>query len=68
VCCSGAPREVTLHPEYHRLFGDRAVDAYAVYQHHHDHHHTADGHVIAGQHHDGCNHDHAHQQRVAQDG
>ena len=60
ICCSGAPREVTVHPEYRRMFGERAVDAYAVYEHAHDHHHTADGQVIDGHHHEGCNHDHAH--------
>ncbi|MEO0392429.1 MAG: metal ABC transporter ATP-binding protein [Pseudomonadota bacterium] len=33
VCCSGAPQEVTKHPEYQRLFGQQAIDAYAIYQH-----------------------------------
>lgn len=46
ICCSGQPREVKTHPEYHRLFGDRVREAYAVYHHAHDHHHDADGRVI----------------------
>jgi len=60
VCCSGAPREVSVHPEYRRMFGARAVDAYAVYEHAHDHHHDADGRVIAGEHHEHCDHHHDH--------
>jgi zinc transport system ATP-binding protein len=29
-----------------RLFGPRAADAVAVYQHHHDHTHLPDGRVV----------------------
>ncbi|MEM6903461.1 MAG: metal ABC transporter ATP-binding protein [Pseudomonadota bacterium] len=39
ICCSGPPLEVKANPEYHRLFGDRVREAYAVYQHAHDHQH-----------------------------
>lgn len=53
VCCSGAPKEVTGHPEYRRLFGPDA-GAFAVYEHHHDHDHDLDGRVVDGQ------HDHRH--------
>ncbi|MBV6633768.1 MAG: zinc ABC transporter ATP-binding protein ZnuC [Alphaproteobacteria bacterium] len=65
ICCSGQPREVNVHPEYHRLFGDRVREAYAVYQHAHDHHHDADGRPIAGQHHDGCDHGHEPSKQAA---
>jgi zinc transport system ATP-binding protein len=37
ICCTGAPREVAEHAEYRRLFGARAVEAYALYHHTHDH-------------------------------
>lgn len=46
VCCSGTPRSVASNPEYLRLFGPRAADAVAVYQHHHDHTHLPDGRVV----------------------
>ncbi len=35
VCCTGAPQLVRNHPEFARLFGDHAVQALALYQHHH---------------------------------
>ncbi len=47
VCCSGAPHAVAEDPAYVRLFGPRAAEALAVYRHHHDHVHGADGRVIA---------------------
>lgn len=50
VCCHGTPQSVALSDEYKALFGGRAAAALAVYQHHHDHTHMADGRVI---HHDG---------------
>ena len=47
VCCTGAPSDVSRHAEYRRLFGARAQEAVALYQHHHDHHHDLDGVVVA---------------------
>lgn len=47
VCCSGTPKDVTQHSEYRRLFGPRAVAAYAVYRHAHDHEHDLAGDVVA---------------------
>lgn len=47
VCCSGTPQLVASSPEYRALFGARAADALAVYQHHHDHTHLPDGRVVA---------------------
>lgn len=46
VCCSGSPKSVAADPEYRRLFGPRAVEALAVYRHHHDHAHGPDGEII----------------------
>ncbi len=45
VCCRGTPESVARSPEYLSLFGARAADALAVYQHHHDHTHLPDGRV-----------------------
>lgn len=45
VCCSGTPRSVAVHPEYHALFGERAAATLAVYEHDHDHTHLPDGRV-----------------------
>ncbi len=46
VCCAGTPEAVSQHPEYARLFGQRAASALAVYTHHHDHGHGFSGEVI----------------------
>jgi zinc transport system ATP-binding protein len=46
VCCHGTPQAVTESPEYRRLFGVRASGTLAVYRHHHDHIHRADGSVV----------------------
>ena len=50
VCCTGTPKDVTQHSEYRRLFGPRAVAAYAVYQHAHDHEHDLAGQVVRQEH------------------
>lgn len=57
VCCHGTPELVAQSPEYRNLFGDRAAAALAIYQHHHDHSHLADGRV---QHPDGSITEHCH--------
>lgn len=57
VCCSGTPTAVAEHAEYKALFGARAASTLAVYQHHHDHTHLADGRV---RHADGTITDHCH--------
>lgn len=65
VCCTGAPEHVAQSPEYLALFGTRASQTLAIYQHNHDHAHLPDGRV---QHADGCvtvghephEHDHDH--------
>ena len=61
VCCRGTPSAVQKSPEYLKLFGTRAAETLAIYQHHHDHEHHDDGCVTAEGHvHDHAHHDHAH--------
>ncbi len=43
VCCSGQPTAVAKTAEYARLFGDEAAEAFAIYEHHHDHTHDLAG-------------------------
>ncbi len=45
VCCRGTPQSVSRSPEYLALFGARAARTLAIYSHHHDHTHLADGRV-----------------------
>ncbi len=45
VCCRGTPQSVVASPEYLQLFGPKAADTLAIYRHHHDHTHLADGRV-----------------------
>lgn len=62
VCCRGAPAQVLESPEYVRLFGARAAETLAIYRHHHDHTHLADGTVqfADGTIAESCGHDHHH--------
>ncbi|TWG91348.1 zinc transport system ATP-binding protein [Mesorhizobium sp. J18] len=57
VCCRGTPESVIGSPEYLKLFGARAAGTLAIYRHHHDHTHLADGRV---RHADGTITDHCH--------
>ena len=43
VCCSGTPQSVANNNKYQELFGDRASTILSVYEHKHDHTHSADG-------------------------
>jgi hypothetical protein len=43
ICCHGHPEAVSNHPEYLRLFGLQGSQGLAVYSHHHDHQHDANG-------------------------
>ncbi|WP_011583313.1 MULTISPECIES: metal ABC transporter ATP-binding protein [Chelativorans] len=67
ICCRGTPEKVLKSPEYVRLFGARAGDTLAIYHHHHDHTHLADGRVrqADGTIVDDC---HAHHHDHARDG
>ncbi|KQS79593.1 zinc ABC transporter ATP-binding protein [Rhizobium sp. Leaf384] len=57
VCCRGTPQAVSQSPEYQRLFGVKAAQTLAVYNHDHDHTHLPDGRVL---HADGSLTDHCH--------
>ena len=46
ICCHGSAEAVAESVEYRRLFGARAAATLAVYRHHHDHAHAADGTVV----------------------
>lgn len=45
ICCHGLPDAVGRDPEFLRLFGSRAAEAFALYVHHHDHDHDLTGDV-----------------------
>ncbi len=51
VCCSGVPETVGKHPEYERLFGAKAAQAFAIYSHTHDHEHGLSGEIADGHEH-----------------
>ncbi|MDV3251775.1 ATP-binding cassette domain-containing protein [Devosia sp. BK] len=57
ICCRGTPAAVKRSPEYLALFGTRAAETLAIYEHHHDHEHHDDGCVVGK---DG-KHDHHHE-------
>ena len=42
ICCRGHPAQISDNPAYRALFGPKAA-SFAVYRHHHDHHHNLDG-------------------------
>ena len=46
VCCRGTPETVSQSPEYLKLFGARAGQTLAFYNHNHDHTHLPDGRVL----------------------
>ncbi len=45
ICCSGPPLQVKQHPAYMKLFGGVSEEL-AIYPHHHNHHHGADGQIL----------------------
>jgi len=46
ICCHGEPEDVSKHPEYLELFGQKPVENIAVYTHHHDHEHDIHGSIV----------------------
>ncbi|GAB2578258.1 zinc ABC transporter ATP-binding protein ZnuC [Nitrincola alkalisediminis] len=46
VCCSGHPARVSNDPSFIELFGRSQADAFALYNHQHDHCHDTHGEVI----------------------
>jgi len=63
VCCRGTPAAVKRSPEYLKLFGARAADTLAIYEHHHDHEHHDDGCVVGK---DGAHEHHHHHHEHAE--
>jgi len=53
VCCSGHPNTVSNDPAYQALFDVVPHNQFAIYNHHHDHHHQLDGNIE----HKDCDHD-----------
>lgn len=45
ICCHGLPDAVGRDPEFLRLFGSKAAEAFALYVHHHDHDHDLTGDI-----------------------
>ena len=43
ICCSGTPKTVANNHNYKELFGDRTSITLSIYEHKHDHTHSADG-------------------------
>lgn len=59
ICCSGHPESVSNDPAYLQLFGIEDSKGFAIYEHHHDHHHTVSGEVDTCEHGDhNLKHDH----------
>ncbi|MEH6358102.1 MAG: zinc ABC transporter ATP-binding protein ZnuC [Pseudomonadales bacterium] len=54
ICCSGLPEHVSNDPAYHELFGLEATEGLALYAHHHDHAHDAEGNVVHSK--ESCSH------------
>lgn len=46
ICCSGHPANVSRDPSFVALFGERHAEAFALYNHHHDHEHDIHGDII----------------------
>ena len=47
ICCHGPPTAVAGSDAFRQLFGTRAGQVLAVYEHHHDHAHRLDGAVVS---------------------
>ncbi|MEN0040158.1 MAG: ATP-binding cassette domain-containing protein [Pseudomonadota bacterium] len=70
MCCAGTPMAVSESEDYRNLFGNRAGDTLAVYQHSHDHTHLPDGRVqradgAVADHCDTCGTEHEHSEKVS---
>ena len=46
VCCSGTPTQVARSAPFRALFGHRGQGVVALYHHHHDHAHDAEGAIV----------------------
>ena len=45
VCCSGSPVDVAQNKNYKELFGDQSSQLLSIYEHEHNHTHSADGKI-----------------------
>ena len=45
VCCSGSPVDVAQNKNYKELFGDQSSQLLSIYEHEHNHAHSADGKI-----------------------
>jgi len=50
ICCHGHPDQISKHPEFIKLFGDKYAASVALYSHEHDHQHDLHGDVIHDEH------------------
>ena len=46
VCCSGSPVDVAQNKNYKELFGDQSSQLLSIYEHEHNHTHSADGKIM----------------------
>ena len=46
VCCSGSPVDVAQNENYKELFGDQSSQLLSIYEHEHNHTHSADGKIM----------------------
>ena len=46
VCCSGSPVDVAQNKNYRELFGDQSSQLLSIYEHEHNHTHSADGKIM----------------------
>ena len=46
VCCSGSPVDVAQNKNYKELFGDQSSQLLSIYEHEHNHTHSADGNIM----------------------
>ena len=46
VCCCGTPKDVAQSKHYKELFGEKSAELLSIYEHDHDHVHTADGDIV----------------------
>ncbi|MBU2896431.1 zinc ABC transporter ATP-binding protein ZnuC [Vibrio hepatarius] len=61
ICCSGAPADITKHPNYIALFGEVRSESLAFYHHQHSHHHhDLAGDPVSGEATSCSNHSHGH--------
>ena len=46
VCCAGSPVDVAQNKNYKELFGEQTSKLLSIYEHEHNHVHSADGDIV----------------------